>query len=71
MSKQKIIRVTTVPESLDIFCKGILRELSGKFEVIGLSSPGEALDRVAEREGVRTIAVPMERHISLFKDFKA
>lgn len=71
MSKQKIVRVTTVPESLDIFCKGMLRELSGKFEVIGLSSPGEALDRVAEREGVRTIAVPMERHISLFKDFKA
>lgn len=68
-SRIKIIRAATVPESLDTFCKGMLRELSGKYEVVGLSSPGEALDRVAEREGVRTIAVPMERHISLKRDF--
>ena len=67
----KIIRATTVPESLNTFCKGMLQELSEKYEVVGLSSPGEALERVAEREGVRTIAVPMERHISLSKDFKA
>lgn len=64
----KIIRSTTVPVSLDVFCKGMLWELSEKFEVVGLSSPGLALERVAEREGVRTIAVPMERHISLKKD---
>jgi glycosyltransferase involved in cell wall biosynthesis len=66
--KPKIIRATTVPESLDTFCKGILQELSEKYEVVGLSSPGAALERVAEREGVRTIAVPMERHISITKD---
>lgn len=36
--------------------------------MIGLSSPGKELDEVAAREGVRTIAVPMERHISLAKD---
>ena len=64
----KIIRSTTVPVSLDVFCKGMLRELSEKYEVVGLSSPGEALERLAEREGVRTITVPMERHISLKKD---
>lgn len=67
----KIIRSATVPSSLDTFCKGVLRELSEKYEVVGLSSPGEALNRVAEREKVRTIAVPMERHISLTKDFKS
>lgn len=67
----KIIRATTVPGSLDTFCKGILRELSEKYEVIGLSSPGDALDNVAKREGVRTIVVPMERHISLAKDLMA
>lgn len=60
-----------MPESLDAFCKGMLRELSEKYEVVGLSSSGDALDRVAEREGVRTIAVPMERHISLTKDLKS
>lgn len=64
----KIIRATTIPESLDTFCKGMLRELSESYEVVGLSSPGAALERVTEREGVRTIAVPMERHISITKD---
>lgn len=65
---KKIIRATTVPQSLDVFCKGMLRELAEEYEVIGLSSPGESLDRVATREGIRTVAVPMERRISLFKD---
>ena len=67
----KIIRATTVPQSLNHFCRGMLKELSEKYEVVALSSPGEPLDRVREREGVRTIAVPMERHISLMKDLKA
>ena len=71
MYKKKIIRASTVPQSLDVFCKGMLKELSEKYEVVALSSPGEPLDRVREREGVRTIAVPMERHISLMKDLKA
>ena len=49
----------------------MLREMSGKYEVIGLSSPGEILNEVAEREGVKVISVPMERHISILKDFKS
>lgn len=69
--KKKIIRATTIPTSLETFCKGILKDLSKEYEVIGLSSPGEALDVVAAREGVRTIAVPMERHISIAKDLKS
>lgn len=68
---KKLIRATTAPQSLNIFCKGMLRELSEKYEVIGLSAPGEALEMAAEREGVRTIAVPMERRISLTKDLKS
>lgn len=67
----KIIRATTVPTSLNSFCNGMLKELSEKYEVVALSSPGPDLAIVEEREGVRTIAVPMERHISIFKDFKA
>ena len=64
----KIIRATTVPMSLDAFCNGMLKELSEKYEVVALSSPGEEMKAVAEREGVRTIEVPMERHISLKHD---
>ena len=70
-NNKKIIRAATVPMSLDAFCKGMLKELSEKYEVIALSSPGEELHTVAERERVRTIAVPMERHISPLKDLLA
>ncbi len=72
MSKKlKIIRSATVPQSLDSFCNGVLKELSQEYEVVAVSSPGEALDKVSRREGVRTIAVPMERHISLMNDLRS
>lgn len=71
IDKIKIIRSTTVPLSLKVFCKGILKELSVEYKVIALSSPGEELAEVAQREGVRVIAVPMERRISILKDCKS
>ena len=67
----KIVRSATVPQSLNTFCKGVLKELSREYEVVAISSPGMALDEVGQREGVRTIAVPMQRHISLTKDLKS
>ena len=71
MKRIKIIRATTVPQSLDSFCEGILRELAGWYEVVGLSSPGDSLEIVSKREDVRTIAVPMKRHISFKSDLKS
>lgn len=68
---KKIFRVSTVPQSLNTFCRGILKELSREYEVVAISSPGEALDEVGAREGVRTIAVPMARHISLVSDLRS
>ena len=68
---KKIIRATTVPQSLAAFCDGMLKDLSRDYEVIALSSPGESLEKVARREGVRTVAVEMARHISLLKDLRA
>lgn len=65
---KKIIRTSTIPGSLNNFCRGMLSELKEKYEVVAVSTPGPALIELAEREGVRTIAVPMERHISLWKD---
>jgi len=67
--KPKLIRITTVPDSLDVFLKGFLKELSRYYEVVAVSSPGDRLDIVHKREGVRTVSVPMERHISILKDF--
>lgn len=68
---KKIIRSTTVPMSLTSFCTGLLRELSGKYEVVAVSSPGKELQQIQESDGVRVIAVSMERHISLTKDLKS
>lgn len=42
--------------------------MSGKYDVVALSSPGKELDEVAENENIRTIGVPMERHIALWRD---
>lgn len=66
--KPKIIRISTVPISLNVFCKGLLQELSNDYEVVAVSSPGADLEEVEIREKVRTIAVPMRRHISLLHD---
>lgn len=68
MKKKKIIRSSIIPGSLNNFCKDMLKELNEQFEVVAVSTPGPALLELAEREGVRTIAVPMERHISLWRD---
>ena len=71
MEKKKIIKTSTVPESLDTFCKGQLKMLSDYFEIVAVSSPGERLEQLKEREGVRTIEVLMERHISIVNDLKS
>lgn len=69
----KIIRTTTVPESLNIFCRGLLRELREKegYKVVAVSSPGSALYEIKARESVKIYAVPMERHISPLKDLNS
>lgn len=66
--KIKIVRATTVPLSLNCFCKGELKALNQKYNVVALSSPGVELEEVKNREGVRVIPLPMERRICLFKD---
>jgi len=69
----KIIRATTIPQSLNTFCCGLLKELQQKFscEVVAVSSGGPILDEVVQREGVRAYAVEMQRHISPLKDLQS
>ena len=64
----KIIRTSTVPLSLKLFCDGLLRDLAREYEVVALSSPGPELAEIARREGVRTAAVPMRRGITPLHD---
>lgn len=69
----KLIRVSTVPESLKAFCSGLLRELQYEegYDVLAISSFEDNDDEFGKQEGVRTISVSMERHISPFKDLKS
>ncbi|MCI5980004.1 MAG: glycosyltransferase family 4 protein [Muribaculaceae bacterium] len=68
----KLLRATTVPTSLNSFCRGVLKELRQEgYDVVAVSSPGPELQEVEKREGCRTIAVPMQRHISPMSDLKS
>ena len=68
MSK-KIIRSSTIGASLNAFCRGLLSDLKQQgYCVLALSSPDERLAELGRREKVRTIGVPMERHIAPIKD---
>ncbi len=72
MNNPKLIRITTVPQSLRGLLKGQLNFMSQNgFEVIGISSPGEILEEVSKSEVVRTFGIEMTRTISPIKDLKA
>lgn len=79
--KTKIIRVATVPSSFSSFCSGLLRELTEEgYDMVAVSSantkagdtstPSE-LERFARNEGVRCIAVEMERRMSPLRDLRS
>lgn len=68
----KLLRVTTVPESLATLLKGQHNFMRNHgFEVVGVSSPGQFLDEVAEREKIRTVPLLMTRAITPLQDLKS
>lgn len=71
MSKPKLVRVTTVPLSMDKLLHGQLRFMSTHFEVIAVSSDAAYLESVGVREGVRTFPIAMSRKITPLADFLA
>ena len=68
---QKLIRLTTIDNSLDVLLKGQLKYLNNAFEVIGVANDSGLLSSVAKREGIRTIDIPMQRKISIIHDLKS
>lgn len=66
--KKKLIRVCTHDISLEGLLKGQLRYLNKYFDVIGVAADTGVLQKVADREGVRIINIPMHREISLWGD---
>lgn len=69
--KPKLVRITTIPESLDKLLEGQLRYMNQYFEVIAISSPGEKLFEVAKKENVKVFGLEMTRKITPFKDLVA
>jgi hypothetical protein len=47
---KKIIKVSTVPMSLDTFCRGQLKMLCRYFDVVAVSSPDSELKEIEKRE---------------------
>lgn len=68
--RKKIIRATTVPQSLEFFA-GTMPQLLQEYDVQLLSSPGERLFEAGERFEVKTHAVEMYRRMSPMKDLKS
>ena len=68
---KKLIYCSTIPMSLNIFCRGLLREMSTHYEVVAVSSPGQDMDEIAEREQVRCIPVQMQREIAPVADLRS
>jgi len=66
--RHKIIRTSTVGESLNILLRGQLSFLCRDYDILGVASGKEDLDKVTEREGIPTVDLRMERRINVFRD---
>ena len=60
-----------MPLSLDLFCRGLFKTLAEEYDVVALSSPGKELNEIRKREGIRTIAVTMNRKVTPLRDLKS
>jgi glycosyltransferase involved in cell wall biosynthesis len=70
--RRSIAFVVTVPVTAHVLMRGQLGYLrDAGFDVTVISSPGPELEAVAAREGVRVIAVPIEREISPAADARS
>lgn len=67
--KIKLLRITTVPISLNILLKGQLAYMqSNGFDVYTVSADGTEIAELTEREGVRHHVIPLTRKITPLKD---
>src|SRR6185312_15276865 len=71
MSKPKLVRITTVPLSLDKLLSGQLAYMNQFFDVIGMASGEAGLEKIGERENIKTVELNMTRQITPFEDIKS
>lgn len=68
---KKLIRITTVPVSLENLLEGQLNYMQQFYDVLAVSSEEEKLQKLGEEIGVRTYAVDMTREITPLRDLGA
>lgn len=67
----KLVRTSTVPQSLNGLLKGQLKFLNQYFEITAVSGYNENLEEVKQREGVKIADILMSRKIHLIQDLKS
>jgi glycosyltransferase involved in cell wall biosynthesis len=68
MTKKKLIRITTVPLSLDKLLEGQLSFMNELYEVIAVSSEKEYLEKIGQKENISTFHIEMTRKITPIQD---
>ena len=71
MKKSKLIRITTVPISLEKLLENQIRFMNQFYDVTAISSEKERLDKFGKNQGVKTFYLGLTRKITPIKDLKA
>jgi glycosyltransferase involved in cell wall biosynthesis len=69
--RKTLIRITTVPISLEKLLSGQLRFMNSYYKVIGVSSDKVNLEKVQQKEGIEVYPIEMTRKITPFRDIKS
>lgn len=69
--KKKLIRVTTIPLSLEKLLEGQMSFMNNYFEVTAVSSDKKKLEEVGDKEKVSVFYLELTRKITILKDLKA
>lgn len=71
MQKPTLIRITTVPMSLEKLLEGQLGFMASNYEVVAISADKERLEKFGKEEGIRIFHLELTRKITPLKDFAA
>ena len=71
MNKLKLVRITTVPKSLEKLLEGQLEFMSDYYEVTAVSSDKDRLERYGLKNNTNIFYLDLTRKITPIKDFKA
>jgi glycosyltransferase involved in cell wall biosynthesis len=69
--KNKLIRITTIPLSLDKLLSGQLNYMNSNYDVTAVSSEEDYLKKIGTKENVKTFNIEMSRKITPMRDIVA